>query len=226
MIDKKLGYKFKNPSLLKTALTHSSFANEISVESNERLEFLGDAVLGCAAARFLYDLFPEASEGALSKMRSALVSRTSFARFARDLSMDKEILLGKGEELTGGRERDSNLAGAFEAIIGAIYLDVGYRRTSQLISRLLKDCLEKREILTDYKTKLQELVQKRFGSRPRYKVVFEEGPAHSKCFHIEAKVARRVLGKGSGRNKKEAEQAAAKEGVENLEALDQSKSSL
>jgi ribonuclease-3 len=226
MIDKKLGYKFKNPSLLETALTHSSFANEISAESNERLEFLGDAVLGCVAARFLYDLFPEASEGTLSKMRSALVSRTSFARFARDLSIDKEILLGKGEELTGGRERDSNLAGVFEAIIGAIYLDVGYKRTSQIVSRLLKDCIEKREIFTDYKTKLQELVQKRFGSRPRYKVVFEEGPAHSKCFHIEAKVARRVLGKGSGRNKKEAEQAAAKEGVENLEALDQSKSSL
>jgi ribonuclease III len=226
MIDKKLGYKFRNPSLLKTALTHSSFANETSVESNERLEFLGDAVLGCVVARFLYDYFPEASEGTLSKMRSALVSRVNFARFARELEMDKEILLGKGEELTGGRERESNLAGAFEAIIGAVYLDAGYKKASQIISRLLKDCLEKREIFTDYKTKLQELVQKKYGNRPRYKVVLEEGPAHSKCFHVEVKVARKVLGKGSGRSKKEAEQSAAKEGLENLEALDQPKSSL
>ncbi len=225
MIDKKLGYKFKNPSLLKTSLTHSSFANETSVESNERLEFLGDAFLGCAVARFLYDRFPEASEGVLSKMRSALVSRVNFARFAREMGIDSDILLGKGEELTGGRERESNLAGAFEAVIGALYLDTGYRKTFQIISRLLKDCLENKEIFIDYKTKLQELIQKQYGSRPKYKVILEEGPAHSKCFHIEVKVGRRVLGKGSGKSKKEAEQSAAKEGLENLGALDQSKSS-
>jgi len=225
MIDKKLGHKFKNPSLLKTSLTHSSFANETSVESNERLEFLGDAFLGCAVARFLYDRFPEASEGVLSKMRSALVSRVNFARFAREMGIDSDILLGKGEELTGGRERESNLAGAFEAVIGALYLDTGYRKTFQIISRLLKDCLENREIFIDYKTKLQELIQNQYGSRPKYKVILEEGPAHSKCFHIEVKVGRRVLGKGSGKSKKEAEQTAAKEGLENLGALDQSKSS-
>lgn len=225
MIDKKLGHKFKNPSLLKTSLTHSSFANETSVESNERLEFLGDAFLGCAVARFLYDRFPEASEGVLSKMRSALVSRVNFARFAREMGIDSDILLGKGEELTGGRERESNLAGAFEAVIGALYLDTGYRKTFQIISRLLKDCLENKEIFIDYKTKLQELIQKQYGSRPKYKVILEEGPAHSKCFHIEVKVGRRVLGKGSGKSKKEAEQSAAKEGLENLGALDQSKSS-
>jgi ribonuclease III len=225
MIDKKLGHKFKNPSLLKTSLTHSSFANETSVESNERLEFLGDAFLGCAVARFLYDRFPEASEGVLSKMRSALVSRVNFARFAREMGIDSDILLGKGEELTGGRERESNLAGAFEAVIGALYLDTGYRKTFQIISRLLKDCLENKEVFIDYKTKLQELIQKQYGSRPKYKVILEEGPAHSKCFHIEVKVGRRVLGKGSGKSKKEAEQSAAKEGLENLGALDQSKSS-
>lgn len=223
MIDKKLGHKFKNPSLLKTSLTHSSFANETSVESNERLEFLGDAFLGFAVARFLYDRFPEASEGVLSKMRSALVSRVNFARFAREMGIDSDILLGKGEELTGGRERESNLAGAFEAVIGALYLDTGYRKTFQIISRLLKDCLENKEIFIDYKTKLQELIQKQYGSRPKYKVILEEGPAHSKCFHIEVKVGRRVLGKGSGKSKKEAEQSAAKEGLENLGALDQSK---
>lgn len=225
MVDKKLGHKFKNPSLLKMSLTHSSFANETSVESNERLEFLGDAVLGCVVARFLYDRFPEASEGVLSKMRSALVSRVNFARFARELGIDDEILLGKGEELTGGRERESNLAGAFEAIIGAVYIDAGYKKASQIVYRLLKDCLEKKELCIDYKTRLQELVQKQYGSRPKYKIISEEGPAHSKCFHIEVKVGRRVLGKGSGKSKKEGEQSAAKVGLENLGVLDQSKSS-
>ena len=219
MVDKKLGHKFKNPSLLKTSLTHSSFANEASVESNERLEFLGDAVLGCVVARFLYDRFPEASEGVLSKMKSAL------ARFARELGINNEILLGKGEELTGGRERESNLAGAFEAVIGAVYLDAGYKKASQIISRLLKGCLENKEIFIDYKTRLQELVQKQYGTRPKYRVILEEGPAHNKCFHIEVKVGRRVLGRGSGKSKKEAEQSAAKEGLENLEALNQPKSS-
>jgi ribonuclease-3 len=154
-------------------------------------------------------------------MRSALVSGVNFARFARELGVNNEILLGKGEELTGGRERESNLAGAFEAIIGAIYLDAGYRKTSQIIYRLLKDCLENKEIFIDYKTSLQELVQKQYGSRPKYKVILEEGPAHSKCFHIEVKVGRRVLGKGSGRSKKEAEQSAAKEGLGNLGTLNQ-----
>jgi ribonuclease-3 len=225
MIDKKLGYRFKNPSLLKTSLTHSSFANEASVESNERLEFLGDAVLGCVVARFLYDRFPEASEGMLSRMKSALVSRVNFARFARELGINHEILLGKGEELTGGRDRESNLAGAFEAVIGAIYLDAGYRKASQIISRLLKDCLENKEIFIDYKTRLQELVQKHYGTRPKYKVILEEGPAHNKCFHIEVKVGRRVLGRGSGKSKKEAEQSAAKEGLENLSVSNHSKSS-
>jgi len=217
MIERKIGYKFKNHSLLKTALTHSSFANETSVESNERLEFLGDAILGCIVARFLYDHFPEASEGKLSKMRSAIVSRFNFARLAGELGIDKEILLGKGEELTGGRKRETNLAGAFEALIGAIYLDGGYRKVFQIISRLLKKCLQQKEIFIDYKTKLQELAQKQYKIMPKYKVVFEEGPPHDKCFHVEVKVARKVLGKGHGRNKKEAEQAAAKEGLENLE---------
>jgi ribonuclease-3 len=222
---KKLGYKFKNPGLLKTALTHSSFANETSAESNERLEFLGDAILGCVVARFLYDHYPKASEGSLSKMRSALVSRTNFASFARELGIDKQILLGKGEELTGGRKRESNLAGAFEAVIGAVYLEAGYKRTFRIATGLFKNCLEKREIFMDYKTTLQELVQKKSGSTPRYKVILEEGPPHSKYFHVEVKVARKVLGKGAGRSKKEAEQAAAKKGLENLEVLSQSESS-
>ncbi len=223
MIEKKLNYKFKNQELLQTALTHSSFANETSVDSNERLEFLGDAVLGFVTARFLYDHFPKASEGELSKVRSAIVSRLNFARLAQELRIDKEILLGKGEEITGGRKRESNLSGTFEAVIGAIYLDGGYRKVFKIITRLLKDCLDQKNMFMDYKTKLQELAQKHYKSMPKYKVILEEGPPHDKCFHVEVKVTRKVLGKGLGRNKKEAEQAAAKEVLKHLEELSKSK---
>lgn len=223
MIEKKLDYKFKNQELLKTALTHSSFANETSVDSNERLEFLGDAVLGFVTARFLYDHFPKASEGELSKVRSAIVSRLNFARLAQELRIDKEILLGKGEEITGGRKRESNLSGTFEAVIGAIYLDGGYRKVFKIITRLLKDCLDQKNMFMDYKTKLQELAQKHYKSMPKYNVILEEGPPHDKCFHVEVKVTRKVLGKGLGRNKKEAEQAAAKEVLKHLEVLSKSK---
>ncbi len=219
MIEKKLGYKFKNSEHLKKALTHSSFANEASLESNERLEFLGDAVLGFIVARILYDRFPDASEGKLSKMRSAIVSRMNFARFAQELRIDQEIMLGKGEENTGGRDRQSNLAGVFEALIGALYLDGGYRKVFTIVSRLLKDCLDENdELFNDYKTKLQELSQRNYKKVPRYKVVHEEGPPHDKVFHVEVKLSRKLLGKGVGRNKKEAEQAAAKQGLCTIES--------
>lgn len=221
MIEKKLGYKFKNRKLLKTALTHSSYANETSVESNERMEFLGDAVLGFIVARVLYDLFPEAAEGKLSKMRSAIVSRMNFAHFAKELKIDKQILLGKGEENTGGRKRQSNLAGAFEAIIGAIFIDGGYKKVYSIVSKLLKNCLNgQQEIFKDYKTKLQEVAQRQYKKVPKYKVVLEEGPPHDKCFHVEVKLGRKSVGKGIGRNKKEAEQSAAKEGLETVENLE------
>jgi len=220
MIEKKLGYNFKDADLLKTALTHSSYANETSVESNERLEFLGDAVVGFIVARVLYDLFPEAAEGKLSKMRSAIVSRMNFAHFAKELKIDKQILLGKGEEITGGRKRQSNLAGAFEAVIGAVFIDGGYRKVCKIVSRLLSDCLNgKEEIFRDYKTRLQEVAQRQFKKVPKYKVVLEEGPPHDKCFHVEVKVGRKSIGKGIGSNKKQAEQAAAKEGLEEVERL-------
>jgi len=221
MIEKKLGYAFKNPELLKTALTHSSFANEFSTESNERLEFLGDAVLGLIVARILYDNYPKASEGTLSKKRSAIVSRVNFAHFTRELGIHKEIILGKGEEITGGRERESNLAGAFEAVIGAIYLDGGYRKAYNVISRLLSNSIDEEGVFSDYKTRLQELAQKRFKKIPKYKVVFEEGPPHKKSFHVEVKVLKEVFGRGTGHNKKEAEQSAAKEGLLNLGLLNE-----
>ena len=219
MVEKSLGYKFKDRALLNTALTHSSYANEFSTESNERLEFLGDAVLGLVVARLLYDRHPRASEGKLSKQRSAIVSRVNFAKFTRGLGIDKQIILGKGEERTGGRDRESNLAGAFEAIIGAIYLDGGYRNVFRVISKLIKNSIDEKDIFTDYKTKLQEIAQKKYKQIPRYRVVHEEGPPHKKCFHVEVKIMRRVLGEGMGSNKKEAEQSAAKEGLNKLGVL-------
>ena len=219
MIEKKLNYKFKDRKLLKTALTHSSYANECSVESNERLEFLGDAILGCVVAKVLYQMFPENSEGELSKLRSAIVSRSNFSRYAHLLKIDKQILLGKGEENTGGRERESNLAGTFEAIIGAIYIDGGYRKTFNIISRLVKECIKNDEIFSDYKTKLQEVSQKKFRQIPRYSVILEEGPPHDKRFHIKVEIASKVKGEGTGKNKKEAEQAAAKEALLHIAKL-------
>ena len=224
MIEKKLNYKFKDQELLKTALTHSSYANETSVESNERLEFLGDAVLGFIVAHVLYKRYPDASEGKLSKMRSSIVSRMNFAHLARELKIDKQVLLGKGEENTGGRERESNISGTFEAVIGAIFIDGGYRRVSKVITTLLKNCLNgDEEIFKDYKTKLQEVAQRKFKKVPKYKVVLEEGPPHDKNFHIEVRLGRKSFGKGVGRNKKQAEQEAAKQGLESMERFKKSK---
>ncbi|MGI9533432.1 MAG: ribonuclease III [Thermodesulfobacteriota bacterium] len=219
MIEKKLKYKFKDRKLLKTALTHSSYANECSVESNERLEFLGDAILGCVVAKVLYQMFPENSEGELSKLRSAIVSRSNFCRYAHILKIDKQILLGKGEENTGGRNRESNLSGTFESIIGAIYIDGGYRKTFNIISKLIKECIKDDDIFADYKTKLQEVSQKEFRQIPRYSVTLEEGPPHDKRFHIKVVIASKVKGEGIGKNKKEAEQAAAKEALHKISKL-------
>ena len=213
MIEDKLNYKFKQEKLLKVALTHSSYANECSVESNERLEFLGDSVLGCVVAKVLYKMFSENSEGELSRLKSAIVSRSNFARCARQLKIDKQILLGKGEENTGGRDRDSNLAGAFEAIIGAIYIDGGYRKAFNVISKLVKECIKNDEIFLDSKTELQEVSQKKFRQIPRYLIISEEGPPHDKRFHIKVEIASKFKGEGIGKNKKEAEQAAAREAL-------------
>ena len=224
MCEKKLDYKFKDRELLKTALTHSSYANETSVESNERLEFLGDAVLGFVVADVLYKRYPDASEGKLSKMRSSIVSRINFAYFARELRINKQVLLGKGGENTGGRERESNLSGTFEAVIGAIFIDGGYRKVYKVITKLLKNCLNGDEaIFKDYKTKLQEVAQRKFKKVPKYKVVLEEGPPHDKNFHIEVKLGRKTFGKGMGSNKKKAEQEAAKQGLERMEKQKKSK---
>jgi len=219
MLEKMLGYKFKDPRLLETALSHSSFANESHVASNERLEFLGDSIVGLVVTRMLYDKYPEQPEGVLSKIRGAIVCGANFARLAKELGIDRAILLGKGEEQSGGREKESNLAGAFEAVLGAIYLDGGFNKTYKVIAGIVNGCFESAEIFSDWKTELQELSQKEFRGIPRYKVVRDEGPPHAKLFYVEVRVAKRVVGRGSGKSKKEAEQAAAKEGLEEIKRV-------
>ncbi len=198
--------------LARAALIHSSYANEMGEpEDNERLEFLGDAVLDLALADILYRRFPERDEGELSKIRAVVVSRPVLAEVARRLSLGEYLLLGKGEEQAGGRERPSNLAAAFEALVGAVFLTHGYERSRELIEGLLGDEIDRyaSQRVADYKSLLQELGQRRYGVLPAYSVIDSEGPEHRKVFTVSVELggARAV---GRGRSKKEAEQAAAK----------------
>ena len=209
MIERKLRYGFKDPALLETALSHGSYANEFSCESNERLEFLGDAVLGCAVSRILYDRFPCLSEGDLSKIRARVVSGACLCWYAREIGLGGHIRLGKGEERSGGREKDSILAGAFEALLGAVYLDAGYPKVFEMAAELVACALEKGDFSPDAKTELQEISRKRFGREPSYRVVGEEGPAHERVFEVEVSVSPRVTGRGRGGSRKEAESSAA-----------------
>ena len=209
MIERKLRYRFRNPALLETALAHGSYANEFSCESNERLEFLGDAVLGCAVSRILYDRFPSLSEGDLSKIRARIVSGAALCGHARKIGLDGRVRLGKGEEESGGREKDSILAGAFEALVGAVYLDAGYRKAFEMAAALAADAVEKGDFSPDAKTRLQEISRRRFGREPSYRVVGEEGPPHERVFAVEVTVSAGVTGRGSGGSRKEAERFAA-----------------
>ncbi len=219
MKDQILGYTFKDKELLRTALTHSSYANEYSVQSNERLEFLGDAVIGCVTAKVLYNHFPDYPEGNLSKIKSAIVSRENLGVFARNINLQDELLLGKGEESSGGRDKMSNLSGAFEAVIGAIYLDSGYTKVYTVISKLISECLNQNSFDDDYKTNFQEISQKLFKSIPRYKVVQEEGPSHNKSFYVEVEINKKVFGNGCGKSKKSAEQEAARKGLDKIKDI-------
>ena len=212
MIDQKLGYEFKDLSLLETALTHSSYANEFSCPSNERLEFLGDALLGCVVSVLLYEKYPSYTEGDLSKIRSRVVSGANFAKYAAALGLGERIRLGKGEESTGGRERESNNANAFEAVIGALYLDAGYERTFEIVSGLFRDAIEQSDFPRDSKTELQEISQNIFGETPEYRVLSEEGPQHERIFTSEVRIASSdLLGTGRGRSKRQSEQSAARD---------------
>jgi ribonuclease III len=217
-LQKELGYSFSDASLLVRALTHVSYNRAKSAGHNEVLEFLGDAVLDLAISDLLICNFPEKSEGDLSRMRAALVNSTSLAEKAALLSLGTSLRLGKGEERSGGRDKPSILAGAFEALLGAVYRDGGYETTRRLIERYFgADIKEKKLGQQDYKSRLQEISQMLFHAPPSYRLVSESGPDHDKFFVTEIAVGGKVLGKGQGKTKKQAEQEAAKKALSELQ---------
>lgn len=218
-LEEKLGYTFQDPSLLENALTHSSRANESrgKLLSNERLEFLGDSILGMVVADHLYRSHPDLPEGELTRTRAALVCEESLVEVARELDLGEHLRLGKGESAGGGRERPSIQADAVEAVLAAIYLDGGIGSARKFIQRFILS----REIagLTkprDHKTSLQELVQRESGQVLQYRLVGEEGPDHNKRFFVEVDLNGKSVGSGSGHSKKEAEQQAAAAAIEAL----------
>lgn len=212
-----IGHEFKRKSLLRQAVTHRSYANENRNTGpfNERLEFLGDAVLSLISADFLYNKFPSMAEGDLTKLRSSLVCTASLSEYARRISLGDFLMLGKGELATGGNERDSNLENAFEAVIAAVYLDGGLEEARKFVLRFLDDSVETHHIsFKDYKTKLQEIVQESHEETLNYVVTNVSGPDHDKRYEIEVHLNSNVIGKGTGRSKKQAEQEAAKQALQ------------
>lgn len=224
-LQQALGVSFSDVSLLEQALIHSSYINEnptLASTSNERLEFLGDAVLGLIVADRLYQDSPQLTEGEMTRLRSALVRRDTLARMARAIKLGGHLYLGKGEEAGGGRDKPANLASALEAVIAAIFLDRGLAIAKDFILRLLDLELQKvvsQATAVDYKSELQELIQSREQRTPTYHVIEETGPDHDKKFTVEVRLGKTVLGKGSGRNKKAAEMEAARSALERLPTL-------
>ncbi len=211
-----LGYHFKNPALLARALTHSSYANERHVDTgdNERLEFLGDSVLGFITAEYLFANHRDFPEGELTKLRAYAVCEKSLFSYAEEIGLGNYLKLGKGEERTGGRTRPSVLSDAFEAVIAAIYLDGGMDEAKKFVLRFVVPYVEAKPTFKDYKTMLQEVVQKNQGETLEYVLVSETGPDHDKCFTVEVHLNSNVIGRGVGGSKKKAEQNAAKEALE------------
>ncbi len=215
-LQKVLGVSFSNPSLLEQSLIHSSYINEnpgIDLKSNERLEFLGDAVLGVVVAEKLYQKIPHLTEGQMTRFRAALVRRETLVSMAQAIKLGTYLYLGKGEEAGGGRQRPLNLAGVMEAVIAAIYLDRGLPAVRDFILKLIAQEIEKvisRGDGIDYKSELQEFVQAREQQTPAYHVIESTGPDHARKFTIEVRLGDRVLGQGSGNSKKAAESEAAR----------------
>ncbi|MBI5682486.1 MAG: ribonuclease III [Deltaproteobacteria bacterium] len=225
--EKKLGYEFKDIGLLKKALIHTSYLNEKMEEglkeSNERMEFLGDSILSAVITHLLTTRYPEMDEGGLSKLRARIVSEPTLSHAAMGLSVGQYIFLGKGEELTGGREKPSMLADAFEAIIGAMYLDKGFDKTFDTVKGYFDTLLSKFSnniISLDYKTDLQEYVQGRFKTVPQYRLIDKVGPEHDKTFIVNVVISGEMMGTGRGKSKKEAEQQAAREALIKLKYQD------
>ena len=218
-LEKKLGYTFRDRSLLSEALNHSSYANEhrsAEVSSNERLEFLGDSVLGFVTAEFLFKTYGKLPEGDLTRIRAALVCEQSLYEVAKFLGLGQYLKLGKGEEAGGGRQRQSILADATEAVFAAVYLDGGMERVRELICRVLLSRAPAAEERRDYNTTLQEIVQRRSGQVLTYHMVDESGPDHNKTFLFQVRLNGAPVGQGRGHSKKEAEQAAARDALEKL----------
>jgi ribonuclease-3 len=222
-LQKRLGVSFQNNSLLELALVHSSYINEnpdFGTDSNEKIEFLGDAVLGLIIAEKLYQDFPLSSEGDLTRLRSALVRKETLAQIARKIGLGDYLFLGKGEEACGGRDKALNLAGAFEAVVAAIYLDLGLEKSRQFVLEQFGQEIHlkaHRGAEEDYKSRLQELTQAKWQLTPIYSLIEAVGPDHDKLFSVEVKTGNNVLGKGSGKSKKSAEMEAAKSALEGFE---------
>ena len=219
-----LSHCFQDIGLLDNALTHSSFVNEnpgLASRDNERLEFLGDAVLGLCVSDLLMEKFQDDAEGRLSKLRASLVNEQPLAELARKLRLGDYLLLGKGEVSSGGRTKNSLLANTFEALIAAIYVDCGFERTGEFIRNLFEPLIgaERDTVYRDYKTALQEICQISFKELPRYTPISKNGPDHEKIFSVRLSVADMVTTTGTGKSKKEAEQQAAKTAIEELEKV-------
>lgn len=215
-LQSRIGYSFNNRDLLKQALTHSSFANEQKInklKNYERLEFLGDAVLELVSSEFLFKENPQMPEGQLTKLRASMVCEPALAYCAKDIDLGSYMLLGKGEETTGGRYRSSITSDVMEAIIGAIFLDGGIEEAKKYIYRFILSDLENKILFLDSKTILQEEIQKKKDAQLRYELVSENGPDHNKEFAVEAYLNDVLIGSGSGRTKKAAEQQAAYEAL-------------
>jgi ribonuclease III len=222
-LEKKLGVRFWNRLFLKRALTHKSYANERKwggTYHNERLEFLGDAVLELVVSHTLMECYPDAPEGELSKLRAAMVNEKTLASMARSLGLGERLYLGKGEEMGLGREKNSLLSDAYEAILGALYLDRGFKRAFKVVQKHARDLLARvneTDFYKDYKTELQEASQNLFKTVPKYRLVEESGPDHDKTFKVNILIQSEVYGVGTGKSKKDAEQHAAREALEALE---------
>jgi ribonuclease-3 len=211
-LEKQIGYKFQNFSLLGQAMMHSSYTNEKHLEKfncNERLEFLGDAVLELVSSEYLFLESPKVSEGELTKTRASMVCEPALAFCSREIDLGSYLLLGKGEEATGGRQRESITSDALEALIGAIYLDGGFTNAKEFIHRFILTDLENKKLFFDSKTILQEMVQAKLEDGISYRLVKEEGPDHNKSFFVEVLIGTQSYGVGKGRTKKAAEQDAA-----------------
>lgn len=220
-LEKRIGYEFHDMQMLMTAMCHSSYANEHrqrQIHDNERLEFLGDAVLEVSSSDFLFHQYPDMPEGKLTKLRASIVCEPTLALCAREIHLEQYLLLGKGEEHTGGRYRDSIISDAMEALIGAIYLDGGFANAKEFVMKYILNDLENKKLFFDSKTILQEIVQSEYKEGIRYEMIGESGPDHNKTFQYAVYIGEERFGVGAGRTKKAAEQSAAYESILKLRA--------